>query len=319
MSSTLISVHGAYCKNVQSSPNKDLLAVSQSQSRLVIMDSEGAIISNLELLNESNCTTWYPNQFSQSAVIASASNDRPIVLYNAFDGSEVCKYLTMNHVEMIDAPLAMDFSVDASRLICGGDECLRVFDVQRPVREFECVKLSATKGSKEGLKGRVSSLAVRRDASMITAIGTFNGNLGIYDFSSNQLIFESVGRIGAAQQIAFSPDGWTMFTFSRKMDSILCWDLRCMAIRLQINRPHMQTNQRLHFDNFENMVGFGDSCGNLYIHDQNDGTLLYNDNLCNQGHAASGVTFLSANTVACSLGSRQEMTDASLVVKIKFK
>lgn len=315
--STVLETANGYFKNVQTSPNKDLLAISQSDAKLVIKSvAEDSSTIYIDLLNESNCTAWFPIQPGPAGVVASASNDRPIVLYNAMEGCEICKYLTMNHVEAIDAPLSIDFTYDGGRLVCGGLECIRVFDVQRPGREYDLLKLSDTRASKDGLKGRVSALSVRKDSSLIAAVGTFNGCLGVVDLNNLQLIFESTGKIGALQQIAFSEDGWSMYTYSRKAESILCWDLRNMSIRQEIPRPNMNTNQRLHFDVHSGMIGFGDTVGNVYIYSLNDGKCIYNANICD-GTSISGVSLMDSDNIICSSGNRGSLCGS--VTKIKFK
>lgn len=313
----LISIPNGFLKNVKASPKKNLLAIPQNGSKVHVLQVDGTLTCTIYTLNETNCISWFPFQ-TDVGVLAAASNDRPIVLYNTNDGTEICSYLTMNHIEQIDAPLAMDFIHDASRLVCGGFESVRMFDIQRPGKEHDLIKLSPTRASKEGLKGRVSALTVRQDSSQIAALGTFNdGGLGIMDLKSHQLIFESTGRLGSVQQIAFSEDGWSMYTYSRRSERILCWDLRSMAIRSEILRPNMNTNQRLHFDLYSNdLIAFGDSIGNVYINSASNGESVYNSHICE--NSISGVSFIDANTIVCCNGDRHSTMD-SRVQKINFK
>jgi WD40 repeat protein len=141
---------------------------------------------------------------------------------------------------------------------------------------------------------------VRRDSSTLAAIGTFNGCLGFIDYKSEQLLFESTGIIGAVEQIAFSEDLWNMFTYSRKDEVINCWDLRTMSIYKTLQRPNMNTNQRLYFDTIGKRIAFGNTTGDIYIY--NTASCELQSTYTLSSSPVSAVSFVQQDELVYSIG-----------------
>jgi WD40 repeat protein len=317
MSQTLLaeSEPNVYFKNVLASPNKDSVAVERSDSKVTILGIEGNMIAQLDLLNTSNCLTWFPHQFNGVGFLAVSSNNRPIVLYNAATGRSICSYIPFNHVEMIDPPLAMDFTFDGAHLVAGSYECIRIFDVQRPGSEHTCVKLSDSRASKEGIKGRISALAVRQDAAYLIAAGSFNNNFGLLDLRAEALIYQSRGRIGSVLQMSFSNDGLKFFTYARQDTKINVWDLRTMSICSTIDRPNANTAQRLHYSYYDDKIAFGDSLGCIYLCND-DGKSLFSSKT--HSCSVSGVCLVDDSSVISCNGERTLENHKFSVIKSVF-
>lgn len=302
-----------FFKNVLASPNKDMIAVDRNDSTIMILDTEGNLKCNISLLNVSSCSAWFPLQSNSGGVLAVSSKERPIVLYNTTTGESICNYVPFNHVEAIDVPLSIDFTVDTQRLVAGGFECIRVFDVQRPGSDHSVIKLSESRSAKEGVKGRVSSLSVRRDISDLVAAGSFDNHIGILDLRSESLIFSSTGNVGSIFQVSFSQDGWKLYSYARKDSQINVWDLRTMTVCNTINRPFAETSQRLHFSLYNDKIAFGDKLGNVYMLTDNENGQMFSS----QAHecAVSGVCVIDNATVISCSGERQTEDKGFAVVK----
>lgn len=302
-----------FYKNVLPSPNQTHLAIDQHGANLLILDVIERQPLKIKLLNDSNSVSWFPFQVDRAGAIAVASNNRPIVLYNSETCKTVCHYVPFNSIESIDSPLSIDFTADGSSLVAGGFECLRLFNVQRPGSEHSVIKLSESRASRNGIKGRVSSLCLRKDPTNLAAIGTFNHGLGILDLRSEDLLFQCSGAVGSVLQLAFSLDGWSLFSYSRKESHIKEWDLRSMNLANTIDRPNMEaTNQRLHFGCLKGGgLAFGDCLGNIYVH-RNGERVVKLDQV--HQHPVTGVACFDDDSLVSCCGDRLSSSESTFNV-----
>ena len=310
----IVKVEEPFCKSVRVSPLRDLVFV-ETRSKLHIFKEENMkVVSCLDLMNEAYEARWFPFQTETEAALAASMNNRPVAMYNGWTGEHICSYVPMNHVEVLDAPVSFDFTVQG-QLVCGGFECLRTFDVQRPGRDHDLFKLSPFRRSKDGLKGRVAMVSVRKDMSSLAAISTFAKNtFALVDLRAQEFVFQSQGNVGTVRQAEFSTDGWGMFTYSRHHESIKYWDLRTVSVVKEIPRTSCRTNQKMLFDVFGSWIAFGNCTGHVQIFDYIEDKIVF-ESKEEQG-VANCVSFSSENTLWTSFGDRRHIGH---VKKINFK
>ncbi|BGP23446.1 hypothetical protein JCM10295v2_002342 [Rhodotorula toruloides] len=80
----------------------------------------------------------------------------------------------------------MAFSPNGSRLCCGFENAIEIFDVSQPGAEGYRLHTTPTRSSRQGQKGIISSLAfsfVDSYSDSILAAGSFSGSIGLYDIS----------------------------------------------------------------------------------------------------------------------------------------
>ncbi|KAJ9101840.1 hypothetical protein QFC21_003180 [Naganishia friedmannii] len=240
---------------------EDVPTASDADEGSVGLDAENAV--------------WYPsasryNPATYCYVVG--TRDRPVRLIDANDG----RFL---------GPTCMAFNNDATKLYCGHDTAIEVFDFSQPGAEGSRIKLSPSRKSKDGQKGIVSAIAFSPDTSSgMFAVGTFKGGrISCYseDTGDERLLELELGTGGAkidgqgytqvrltwklphrnsleqeaysrvfCMQLAFHPlNPYVLFSASRQSDYISVYDIRNPSYGpyLHLHRPGM-TQQRLGFD-----------------------------------------------------------------------
>ncbi|KAG0761078.1 hypothetical protein G6F29_010857 [Rhizopus arrhizus] len=213
---------------------------------------------------------WYPLMNSQdpdSCCFITSVRDHPVQLWDMKTASVMASYSVIDHCERYIGPNVITFHPDGSKIYCGYENMIEIFDVHRPGNESDKIPTIPTRKSRKGQKGIISCLDFSLDG--LYAAGSYSQSIAIYDQVNHELCLKLVGFTGGTTQVKFSKDGNYLFSASRHANSILCWDIRDSAnILYELPRPG-KTNQRIHFD-FDpsgRHIITGDQFGNLIAYD----------------------------------------------------
>ncbi|GFU42113.1 telomerase Cajal body protein 1 [Nephila pilipes] len=191
---------------------------------------------------------WYPLMNSaepDTCCLASCSKNTPVHLWDGFTGKLRCSYRCYDQMDEVTAARSLSFDADGSRIFCGFDKTIRIFNVDLPGRNFETRQTFAKKSGQPGI---ISCFAFTRQNRNISAVGSYQKSIGIYSEPDGELECLLEGQKGGLTQLQFSPDGNLLYSGGRKDSEILCWDLRYLGEVLFCLRRSCVTNQRLYFD-----------------------------------------------------------------------
>ncbi|KAF9354696.1 Telomerase Cajal body protein 1 [Mortierella sp. NVP85] len=236
----------------------DATATSPEETALTsgLLIKEGEVIYDM---------CWYPAMNSQdpgSCCVLSSSRDHPVHLWDAYTGELRCSYTVVDHCEVNRAPTALCFNLDGSKIYCGYNNMVEIFDTTRPGRDSVKRPTVSTRKSRQGQKGVISCLAFNPDRSGLYAAGSYLKTIGLYDARTDALlmVLRDKGKksqqqsyrhsdMGGVTQVQFSPDGKYLYSASRLDPWIRCWDIRDTAkVLYRMERPGALTNQRISFD-----------------------------------------------------------------------
>ncbi|KAJ8296005.1 Telomerase Cajal body protein 1 [Rhodotorula toruloides] len=223
-------------------------------------------------------SAWYPGASSPNPAMftfAVGVKDHPVHLLDGNDRRVRASYPTIDHTERFVAPHSMAFSPDGSRLCCGFENAIEIFDVSQPGAEGYRLHTTPTRSSRQGQKGIISSLAFSppdSSSSSLLAAGSFSGSVGLYDISSPTPLAHLLqpSQHGGITKLLFHPlSPHLLFAASRQSTHLDIWDLRNTS-RTSSNGKlsrMARTNQRLGFDIDPSgtWLAAGDQDGNLSI------------------------------------------------------
>ncbi|CAM6069273.1 unnamed protein product [Sphagnum tenellum] len=150
-------------------------------------------------------------------------------------------------MDEIAAAYSIAFNPTGSKLYCGYNKTLGVFDIARPGKEFS--QYSTLTKTKDGQTGIISCLAFSPGTEGLLAAGSYNRTTALYSENNCELLFVLHGQEGGITQVMFSKDGNYLYTGGRKDSYILCWDVRNTAgIVYKLPRITADTNQQIAFD-----------------------------------------------------------------------
>ncbi|PAA80188.1 hypothetical protein BOX15_Mlig002182g122 [Macrostomum lignano] len=190
---------------------------------------------------------WYPSMNSadpDTCCFAACSRDNPVRLWDAFTGQQRAQYAPYNHLDELQAPYSLAFSPDGSRLYCGFERHLRVFDIHRPGKQSERRPRIGVKPSQGGI---IAALACTPARPGVYACGSYNRTVCLFAEPGSMLACMR-GQLGGVTQLQFSPCGNLLYSGGRKDPEIHCWDVRRPGVILATMRRVVATNQRLQFD-----------------------------------------------------------------------
>ncbi|KAH6561703.1 hypothetical protein BASA61_009954 [Batrachochytrium salamandrivorans] len=281
-----------YFKALQWSPDGQVILTNSYDSTMRLFDTAMALsidpdISQPTDLVESVCIRsgepiydmkWYPFMSSSdpaTCCFISCSRDHPVQLWDAYSGQLRGTYMTKDHVDQVSAPISLAFNLDGSKIFCGLEGRLQIFDTGRPGTDSEVVALTPCRRSSDGQKGLVSSIAFSPDQSGLLGVGTYSGQVGLYDSTTHGCVqlLEPSWRHGVTQ-VQFSTTTATtlLFAASRLASAIECWDLRMLG-RAPLGRFSLcgATQQRLAFDvtsaGSKMYLVSGDRVGDVRVYD----------------------------------------------------
>ncbi|EUC60695.1 guanyl nucleotide-binding protein, putative [Rhizoctonia solani AG-3 Rhs1AP] len=198
-------------------------------------------------------TAWFPTASTLDAAsycFVAAIRDTPIKLFDASDGRVRASYKIIDHRERFIAPHSMAFNMYMSRLYCGFEDAIEVFDVHYP-GEGTRLHTVPTKKSRDGIRGIISSLAFTPDWTGTYAVGSFDGAIALYtEDTGSQVQSWLEGTEGGVTQIRFNPtQAHIVYAAFRRTPLIARWDLRNPSEPdILYHRGLASTNQRMGFD-----------------------------------------------------------------------
>ncbi|KAF9333193.1 Telomerase Cajal body protein 1 [Linnemannia elongata] len=319
--SCLLSTSNDNCMRIFALP--DLTAEPKdSQLNPGVLIREGEVIYDM---------CWYPGMNSADSAtccLLSSSRDHPVHLWDAFTGELRCSYTLVDHCEVNFAPNALCFNLDGSKIYCGSNNMIQIFDTTRPGKDCQKKPTVPTRKSKKGQKGVISCLAFNPDHSDLYAAGSFLKSIGLYDSRAEELLLllrdknqRANGRrgklspvvaanddgagpaknessptlsspMGGLTQVQFSPDGLYLYSASRQDPFIRCWDIRNTAnVLFRLERPGELTNQRLEFDVSSDgrWLSTGDMNGDISVFDLSNPTDPDSERLVTRIHGHNDV------------------------------
>ncbi|GAA5858511.1 hypothetical protein JCM5353_007101 [Sporobolomyces roseus] len=198
---------------------------------------------------------WYPGASSADPsmfAFAMGVKDHPVHLLDGNDRRIRASYPIIDHTERFIAPNSMLFALDGTSLYCGFENAIEIFDVSRPGEEGFRMKTTASRTSRTGQKGLISTLDFSpSQGTSLLAAGSFAGSIGLYNSSSPSPL---VGILPSTQKggitkVLFHPTmDHLLFAASRQSNYIEVFDLRNFALEpIKLERKG-RTNQRLGFD-----------------------------------------------------------------------
>ncbi|EGF77837.1 hypothetical protein BATDEDRAFT_27116 [Batrachochytrium dendrobatidis JAM81] len=303
-----------YFKSLQWSPDGQCILTNSFDNTLRLFDAGSALYENptttsvVDLVESLQIKSaepvydmkWYPFMSSSdpsTSCFVSCSRDHPVQLWDAYTGQasyiDQIPHASKNHVDQVCAPISLAFNLDGTKIFCGFDGQLQIFNTGRPGTDCEIVPLTPNKKSRDGTKGLVSSIAFSPDQSGLYGVGTYAGSISLYDSLTHNPIqtLKPSTRSGVCQ-IHFTPTTATtlLFAASRQSTVIDCWDLRMMG-HTPLGRFHRdaQTQQRLAFD-----IGVIEHGMHLVAGDKS-GTIRVYDVISALDHAAHSTTSTTAD------------------------
>ncbi|KAI8918189.1 WD40-repeat-containing domain protein [Powellomyces hirtus] len=276
-----------FCKALKWSPDGTCLLSSTADNTFRVFEKpadieyEGSTIVEAPLtpvltISEPECVydfQWYPLMNSTdpaTCCFLSSVRDHPIRLWDAYTGQLRCSYVAFDHLDQVQAPNCLTFNLDGTKLYCGFNNLIQIFDTHRPGRDCVRKPTSPNKKSKKGQKGLISSIAFNPDQSGMYAAGSYTGSIGLYDERNDELLCQMRDTDGRGiTQVEFSRDGSYLFSASRKSDKLLAWDIRNTGDILATYPRLGNTNQRISFslDPSGRYLSTGDQTGDVLIYD----------------------------------------------------
>ncbi|KAG1701403.1 Telomerase Cajal body protein 1 [Nymphon striatum] len=288
---------------------------------------------------------WYPKMSSSdpnTCFVVSCCASNPVHMWDAFTGQLHCTYRPYNNMDEVIPAYSLAFNQDGTKLYCGFNKMIKVFDVAIPGRD--CIS-RPTKVKHEGQTGIISCIAVNPFDQSIYAAGSYSTTIGIYSEPKGKLMFMLQGQSGGLTHIKFS-FGWKSFiqwrTKANQLQQmcryrknipflsstlvdheILCWDLRNPGEVLFSMKREVNTNQRIYFDidPSDNYMVSGNHNGIINIWEtgclpmrENDTEIVLEPILQFQGHndAVNGVSFHPTLPVLASCSGQRAGYDPSV-------
>ncbi|KAL1709660.1 WD40-repeat-containing domain protein [Schizophyllum commune] len=228
---------------------------------------------------------WYPGATAQSPAthcFVASVRECPVKLLDANSGRLRASYKIVDHRERQIAPHSLAFNLSATRIYCGFEDAIEVFDVMVP-GEGTRLLTTPSKKSKDGLKGIISALAFCPSyGSDVFAAGTLSpheGNIALFRESDGEvpLAFLGGGLRAGVTQLHFNPmQPHLLYAAYRRRPEILSWDLRsgmtaplATFVDPSAPGPNTLTNQKMRFDIdiTGRWLGTGDQAGHLLVYD----------------------------------------------------
>lgn len=192
---------------------------------------------------------WYPGMSStmpETCCLLSTSKDTPVHMWDAFTAELRCSYRAYDQMDEVVAANSLAFSLDGQKLYCGFNKMIRVFDVERPGRQFtERPTYIKKSGGQAGIISCITPSPVNHN---LYATGSYSKEIALYWEPAGNLMCMFQGHQGGVTHINFSPDGNRIYSGGRKDPEILCWDLRSPGTILFTLLRQSETNQRIYFD-----------------------------------------------------------------------
>ena len=110
-------------------------------------------------------------------------------LWDAFTGACRGAYVGRDHLDELAVAYSVAFSPSGSRLFCGGDRSVRVFDTARCGVDCAVRPTAPTRRSSSGVKGLIGAVVCADDH--VYAVGSYAGAVAVYDQGRKGMIQRS--------------------------------------------------------------------------------------------------------------------------------
>lgn len=202
---------------------------------------------------------WNPQLNSQNPETCywiSSSQNEPIKMFDAFDGSFKCSYRVYDYADELEAALSCHFSPDGSLIYAGMKKSIAVFSTNIPGRDYDTIPI----------KQPISCLTTNYCDFMLAA-GSWNKQITLIDTRDYLTIDTLQGHRQGVTFVKFSTNGQNLFSGSRKDSNLLMWDLRNTSLPLYRFQRRVDNNQRIYFDISynSNWLVSGDTRGVVHV------------------------------------------------------
>ncbi|KJE93918.1 WD repeat-containing protein 79 [Capsaspora owczarzaki ATCC 30864] len=268
-----------------SSSNHEQLGMTSKDSLEELVPTAGEWLPFLQTTRGESIYdfAWYPQMNSSvdpaTACFATTARAHPVHLVDAYTGETRCSYRSYDDKDEIASPFSLGFSQDGTRLMCGHQDLIDIFDTLRPGRECTSLRLRARgKRLRRALRqernnadqtatpvrrpaannnahhpveqgGIISCFATPSDNAPYFAAGSYDGTVGLYSSASDNPVIDLLaGPSGGITQLAITPDNRYLIAGGRKSPDMVAWDLRNMAFPLCRFARSCSSYQRLAFD-----------------------------------------------------------------------
>ncbi|WVW78569.1 hypothetical protein I302_100525 [Kwoniella bestiolae CBS 10118] len=223
-------------------------------------------------------TLWYPSasiSTPETFCFVASIRDTPVRLIDGNDGRIRASYPIVDHRERFIAPHSLAFNHTSTKLYCGYENAIEVFDISSPgYDQGERLKLVYAKKEKGGQKGIISALSFCPDYSGTYAAGTYSStnSVSLYSEDTGSTPLAHVEGLvgGGITQIGWHPLNPTlMFIASRRSLVIQIYDTRDLSSPLSCFERGGSSNQRIGFDvdPWGRWLSSGDEDGTVRIWD----------------------------------------------------
>ena len=196
---------------------------------------------------------WYPSMSRTSPAsccFATCSKHQPIHLKDSNSGETRASYTSYDNVDAPETFLSIAWSRSGTRLYGGGDGRISVWDVQCPGRNIARWSLkhsrTADSNSLRPFAGVASCLSPRPDDSVL-AVGSYGGNVGLFDGEGRLVDLIYKAQPSGVTQIMWADDV-RLFVGGRKSSHICVYDVR--QLKEPVNRlaRSVDSHQHVFFD-----------------------------------------------------------------------
>ncbi|XP_072395877.1 telomerase Cajal body protein 1 homolog [Diabrotica undecimpunctata] len=186
---------------------------------------------------------WYPGMNSSNPATCcwlSSGHSGPIHLWDAFSGDLRCTYRGYNNQDEVEPAISVTFSADGQNIFCGYKKNVKIFATGRPGRDFVEYPVSH----------QVSCLVASPAQPGIVAIGTWKNTIDLVSQSDGSFrhLCKLNGHKGGITTMAFSLDGFRLYSGARKDKEVICWDLRVPGRPMFCLAREVNTNQKINID-----------------------------------------------------------------------
>lgn len=295
-----------FFKDVKWSPDGLCLIVTDSEGLLSLYEpfkTDSPETSSLVFKEPEdiyNCT-WYPAMNSSdpsSCVFASCSRDQPVHLWDAYSGALRASYRCFDKYDEVTSAISLHFS--SQHLYTGSKDGLRIFHISIPGRDCDFISFDRI----------ISSIDLSSNG--VLALGTYGGDLSLFDPLSMQRVLTLQETPTGVSQLKFGGEQrpCCLFVSCRKSNEVQEWDLRSLIkpVQSSVYDRTAMTNQRIHFDIFDDTLAIGNTNATVSIHnlcDFSQSSFKANDDI------VSGVSLFSGYLATCSGGRRFDVDDTS--------
>ncbi|XP_076275676.1 telomerase Cajal body protein 1 homolog isoform X1 [Rhynchophorus ferrugineus] len=187
--------------------------------------------------------SWYPGMNSSNAATCcwlSSGHEGPIHLWDAFSGDLRCSYRGYNAVDELESAMSVTFSADGQNIFCGYKKNVKIFTTSRPGREY--VEYPTTH--------QASCIVASQAQPGVVAIGTVKNTIELVSQSDGTFrhLCKLQGHKGGISSMAFSLDGFRLYSGARKDKELICWDLRVPGRPMFVLPRECNTNQKISID-----------------------------------------------------------------------